>query len=196
MIKDLEKHKFKIIIIAIIVIALVIIKIIDTKMVSKQNTTGLNLISYSSDTEDENSTIKIYITGEVNIPGVIELNEGDRISDAIEKAGGLTENANLKNVNLAYQLMDGEKIYIPNNEEANVESELIDDGIGKNNLININKATAKELQDLNGIGESLAISIIEYREKNGKFSKAEDLLNVPGIGEAKFSKIKEQIKVK
>ena len=62
--------------------------------------------------------------------------------------------------------------------------------------ININKADEKELQELNGIGESLASSIIKYREDNGKFKNIEDLKNVPGIGESKFSNIKEKIKVK
>ena len=120
--------------------------------------------------------------------------------DAIEKAGGQTEEANLKNVNLAYELEDGQKIYIPNKSEENT-NEITDDGVTEidskeNDTININKANEKELQELNGIGESLASSIIKYREDNGKFKNIEDLKNVPGIGESKFSNIKEKIKVK
>ena len=68
-------------------------------------------------TEEEVSKIKVYVTGEVNIPGVIELEEGARIEDAIEGAGGITHDANLKDINLAYEVSDGEKIYIPNLEE-------------------------------------------------------------------------------
>ena len=148
----------------------------------------------------ENETIKVYVTGEVKNQGVIELEQGSRIVDAIEKAGGQTEEANLKNVNLAYELEDGQKIYIPNKSEENI-NEITDDGVTgidnkENDTININKADEKELQELNGIGESLASSIIKYREDNGKFKNIEDLKNVPGIGESKFSNIKEKIKVK
>ena len=140
------------------------------------------------------------MTGEVKNQGVIELEQGSRIVDAIEKAGGQTEEANLKNVNLAYELEDGQKIYIPNKSEENT-NEITDDGVTEidskeNDTININKANEKELQELNGIGESLASSIIKYREDNGKFKNIEDLKNVPGIGESKFSNIKEKIKVK
>ena len=134
--------------------------------------------------------------------GVIELEEGDRIADAIEKAGGQTEQASLKNVNLAYQLEDGQKIYIPNINDT--ETEIIDDGASgvvddatiKQTVVNINKADEKELQSLNGIGESLATSIVQYRKENGKFETIEDLKNVPGIGDSKFENIKEYIKVK
>ena len=134
--------------------------------------------------------------------GVIELEEGDRIADAIEKAGGQTEQASLKNVNLAYQLEDGQKIYIRNINDT--ETEIIDDGASgvvddatiKQTVVNINKADEKELQSLNGIGESLATSIVQYRKENGNFETIEDLKNVPGIGDSKFENIKEYIKVK
>lgn len=122
--------------------------------------------------------------------------------DAIEKAGGQTEQASLKNVNLAYQLEDGQKIYIPNINDT--ETEIIDDGASgvvddatiKQTVVNINKADEKELQSLNGIGESLATSIVQYRKENGNFETIEDLKNVPGIGDSKFENIKEYIKVK
>ena len=121
--------------------------------------------------------------------------------DAIEKAGGQTEQASLKNVNLAYQLEDGQKIYIPNVNDN--ETEIIDDGASgvvddttNQTVVNINKADETELQSLNGIGESLATSIVQYRKENGKFETIEDLKNVPGIGDSKFENIKEYIKVK
>ena len=146
--------------------------------------------------------LKAVITGEVKNQGVIELEEGDRIADAIEKAGGQTEQASLKNVNLAYQLEDGQKIYIPNVNDN--ETEIIDDGASgvvddttaNQTVVNINKADETELQSLNGIGESLATSIVQYRKENGKFETIEDLKNVPGIGDSKFENIKEYIKVK
>lgn len=199
-----KENNKKIIVYILIGIVVVIgaIKLID---IYYQNNNEKITIQNVLTTEDEpekieNETIKVYVTGEVKNQGVIELEQGSRIVDAIEKAGGQTEEANLKNVNLAYELEDGQKIYIPNKSEENT-NEITDDGITgidskENDTININKADEKELQELNGIGESLASSIIKYREDNGKFKNIEDLKNVPGIGESKFSNIKEKIKVK
>lgn len=199
-----KENNKKIIVYILIGIVVVIgaIKLID---IYYQNNNEKITIQNVLTTEDEpekieNETIKVYVTGEVKNQGVIELEQGSRIVDAIEKAGGQTEEANLKNVNLAYELEDGQKIYIPNKSEENT-NEITDDGITgidskENDTININKADEKELQELNGIGESLASSIIKYREENGKFKNIEDLKNVPGIGESKFSNIKEKIKVK
>ncbi len=199
-----KENNKKIIVYILIGIVVVIagIKLID---IYYQNNNEEITIQNVLTTEDEpekieNETIKVYVTGEVKNQGVIELEQGSRIVDAIEKAGGQTEEANLKNVNLAYELEDGQKIYIPNKSEENI-NEITDDGVTgidskENDTININKADEKELQELNGIGESLASSIIKYREDNGKFKNIEDLKNVPGIGESKFSNIKEKIKVK
>ena len=199
-----KENNKKIIVYILIGIVVVIgaIKLID---IYYQNNNEKITIQNVLTTEDEpekieNETIKVYVTGEVKNQGVIELEQGSRIVDAIEKAGGQTEEANLKNVNLAYELEDGQKIYIPNKSEENT-NEITDDGITgidskENDTIDINKADEKKLQELNGIGESLASSIIKYREDNGKFKNIEDLKNVPGIGESKFSNIKEKIKVK
>ena len=186
-----------------IVVVIASIKLIDIYYQNNNNEeiTIQNVLTTEDEPEKiENETIKVYVTGEVKNQGVIELEKGSRIVDAIEKAGGQTEEANLKNVNLAYELEDGQKIYIPNKSEENT-NEITDDGVTEidskeNDTININKANEKELQELNGIGESLASSIIKYREDNGKFKNIEDLKNVPGIGESKFSNIKEKIKVK
>ena len=201
-----EEKKIKLALtIAIGIIAIVgIIKAVDIYY-EKNNTEQISISNFiENETEDEkdNTKIKVYITGEVKNQGVIELEEGDRIADAIEKAGGQTEQASLKNVNLAYQLEDGQKIYIPNINDT--ETEIIDDGASgvvddvtiKQTVVNINKADEKELQSLNGIGESLATSIVQYRKENGNFETIEDLKNVPGIGDSKFENIKEYIKVK
>lgn len=202
---DKEKKIKLIIAVGIGIIAIIgIIKIVDIYY-QKNSTDQIsisNFIENEKEDENNNTNIKVYITGEVKNQGVIELEEGARIADAIEKAGGKTEQANLKNVNLAYQLEDGQKIYIPNIND--IETEVIDDGASgivgdttaAQGIININKADENELQSLNGIGESLASSIVEYRKENGKFETIEDLKNVPGIGENKFENIKEYIKVK
>ena len=165
-----------------------------------------------------NKKIIVHISGEVISPGVISLEEGARIVDAINIADGVTEEADLSKVNLAYVLEDAQKIYIPNiNEKEEKEIvENMEDGVvirgsgmsdennsssgnnskNENVKININTANVKELQKLSGIGESIALRIVTYRKENGKFNSIEDLKNVSGIGENKFNKIKNNIFVK
>ena len=165
---------------------------------------SIEQIIENDETEITEENIKVYITGEVQKEGVIELEIGSRIADAIEMAGGLTEYANIKNVNLAYELQDGQKIYIPNKNEKDVENiEIIDDGSDgivnneeKGQTININNADVNELQNLPGVGESTAQAIIRYREENGKFKRVEDLKQVSGIGDSKYAMIKDNVKIK
>lgn len=160
------------------------------------------------ETNDLEGKIIVHITGEVKNTGILVLKEEARIADAIESAGGATEEADLNKINLAYTLKDGQKIYIPNKEdEENIE--YITEGSGNNVSvengdesemkekikININTASQAELEELPGIGEAIASRIIEYREENGTFNKIEDLLNVKGIGDAKFTEIKEYVVV-
>lgn len=161
--------------------------------------------------------IYVYVAGEVNNPSVVELEEGQRVADAIEKAGGLTDSGEIKNINLAYKLQDGEKLYIPSldevmeSEEENTNIDYITSGINSdknqntgniesnlesntdNGLVNINTATQTELETLDGIGPSTAKKIIDYREENGKFSSIEEIQNVSGIGDAKYEAIKNDI---
>ena len=139
--------------------------------------------------------IKVHIYGEVINPGLIELNSGSRIFDAIEIAGGLTSEADISKINLAYILSDGEKVYIANINDKDVMEEESNIDVSKLK-VNINIASIEDLTSLNGIGNSLANSIVEYRKQNGKFSNIEDIKNVPGIGESKFEKIKDFICVK
>ena len=155
---------------------------------------------------EEAKKIAIHITGEVKKTGVIYLKEGSRIVDAIEKAGGITKNADLSKVNLAYVLQDGQKLYIPNKKDnASVYisedsgQDVIDNGNtntktkNKRKKININTANKEELQSISGIGPALAEKIVSYRNTNGKFKKVEDLKNVSGIGESKYKNIKDSI---
>lgn len=156
--------------------------------------------------EGKEETVIIHISGAVVKEGIIQIKQGARISDVIEEAGGLQENASLKNVNLAYMVEDGQKIYIPTKEEeeqAEQEYSIVQEGNpisdvkqeGGNKQVNLNKATQTELEELPGIGSSTALKIIQYREENGKFRSIEDIKNVNGIGEAKFNNIKEYITV-
>lgn len=156
--------------------------------------------------DDVKSTITIHIAGEVKYPGVVVLKEGARIVDAIEAAGGEKDEADLNKLNLAYILNDGEKIYVPNKNENNIIGDYITTENGENissinnkkeNLtVNINTATVEELVKIPGVGEATANKIIEYRKENGKFKETEDIKNVPGIGDSKYESMKEMIKVK
>lgn len=158
--------------------------------------------------ENVDGKIIIHITGSVNKTGILVLPEGSRIADAIDKAGGAKEDADLNEVNLAYILQDGQKIYIPNKgDKAKLESQayitkesgnkvVVDENKAVNKKVNINTASQSELETLPGVGPSTAIKIIEYRQKNGKFQKVEDLQNIQGIGEAKIKNIKDSIVIK
>ena len=160
--------------------------------------------------ENQDEEIVIHIAGEIKNPGIVRTKQGARIADIIEQAGGLNQDADITNINLAYIVEDGQKIIIPsktaeNKQEINeeiTEEEIINqesaNDISKTNTktININKATTEELQQLQGIGEATAQKIIEYRKKNGNFKQIEDLKNVQGIGDTKFNAIKDKVKIK
>ena len=158
-----------------------------------------------SEETEEKELVIVHIAGCVKKPGIVRLPEGSRIEDAINAADGLNEDADISNINLAHVLEDGTKIRIPsiNDENNNEEEDYIIDGTSsetssnqsKGKLVNINTATASDLQTLDGIGPSLATRIVEYRNSNGKFKKIEDIKNVSGIGDSKYAKIKDYIKV-
>lgn len=163
------------------------------------STNELYISSESDNTPKEIEEIIIHIDGEVINPGLVHLPTEARIADAIDKAGGTTELANISKVNLAYEVKDGQKIYIPSIYDENDISYIQNtagDNVTEDNsssLININSATQAELKTLPGIGAATAQKIIDYRNKNGNFDKIEDIMNVSGIGEAKFNNIKDYI---
>lgn len=165
-----------------------------------------------SETAEIEEEIVVHITGEVKKEGVIYLKKGARIVDAIKEAGGETKEADLSQVNLAYELQDGQKIYIPNKNEKvsqyiiSTNGETIDsNGANTGNeststskegaKVNINTATQNELDGLPGIGPALAQRIIDFREENGNFKSIEDIQNVKGIGDSKFDEIRDKIVV-
>ncbi len=147
-------------------------------------------------TEEQKQTersVWVYVCGSVNHPGVYELSDGSRITDAIEAAGGMTEEAADTYLNLAETLSDGQKIEVPSAEEAEALTEV--GKTGDAGLVNLNRATEEELMTLSGIGASKAKEIIRYRETKGGFGKPEDLMKIPGIKEGVFHKIRDQITV-
>ena len=154
-----------------------------------------NKVDAESNNEKDNNkenNMVVHISGAVLNEGVIELKEGSRITDAIEKAGGLKENACIKDINLAEILEDGIKINIPTIDEYNKSKENSEEinqnnisqtnnkssNVQKNIKVNINTANQTELETLPGIGASTAIKIINYRKENGKFKSIEDIKKV------------------
>ncbi len=207
---DFLSKKQKIILGAITIVMLIFIGYYILKKTDSTNYIELETISEDSIVEDNkveiiDEEIIIHITGEVENEGIIKIKKDARIADVIDEAGGVTNEADLSKINLAYSVKDGQKIYIPNvNDKENEEEyitqeagdEVIVEGEVKTSKVNINTAKQTELETLSGIGPSIALKIINYREENGEFKTIEDIKNVPGIGDAKFENIKENICVK
>jgi competence protein ComEA len=133
----------------------------------------------------------VYVVGEVEEPGIFEVEDGTRVYEVLEMAGGVSQDADTARMNLAKIVVDEEKINVPKKVMITEESKLMDDG----GLININTANADKLSTLNGIGKSTANKIIQYRNENGYFDTIEDIMKVTGIGESKFNAIKENITI-
>ena len=195
-------------------------EIVEENMV--ENTIG-NLEENEETTKEDTDKIIVHVSGAVNKEGIVELEENSRISDAIDKAEGLKENADTKNINLAFKLEDGMKIYIPTIGESREQNEqngqsqnqtLMDEtskyvtsssGVvqeeqtngqseqKKNEKININTATQTQLETLPGIGPSTSLKIVNYRKENGKFKNIEEIKEVSGIGDVKYENIKDLI---
>ena len=139
--------------------------------------------------------IYVQVAGAVANPGVYELPTGSRVYAAIEAAGGLDSSADDSDINQAAVLEDGQKIYIYTVDEAEeiLNQQMLDEA--DDGLININTATAAELQTLPGIGAAKAQQIVSHREANGSFSSIEDIKNVSGIGDGIFNQINSLIKI-
>jgi competence protein ComEA len=210
--------KQKIIIISIIIVLIIVGIYVynirfseDINENTNENQLNTSFVENILEKDDKNKEIIVHITGAVKKNGIVKLKDGARIYDAIEMAGGSTDDADLSKINLAYVLEDGQKVYIPKIGEINQENaeeeyitfeygnnkNIIQDyNKGGNEKVNINTANQTELETLPGIGTATAEKIIDYRNKNGKFSSIEDIQNVKGIGNAKYENIKESICVK
>ena len=187
------KYKFHIILVIIFITSGISIYIQDK---DRKETLTIN----SSNISNKEGKIGVYISGEIKKEGVYYLDKDARVANLIDIAGGLTEKADISKINPAQKLNDSDKIIVPEKKDMG-ESFTIDEGFNdessqnessRNDKININTATKDELTTLNGIGEATANKIINYR-KNNPFKEIEDIMNVPGIGEAKFNNIKEDI---
>lgn len=221
--KNLNKEEKEKILIKVFVGIIIIYFLINIVFNKKNNVEAENINNKETITEKEDETtdskdlekIYVHITGYVNNPGVLELKDGTRLSEAIEKAGGVKKDADIKYLNLAKKVQDGEKIYIPNKkdvieyekginqekigdsqkyiEEPELNNEKIKDEKA-DEKVNINKATKEELMEIPGVGEVTANKIIEKR-KTKKFLDINEIKEIDGIGNTKFEKIKNKIKI-
>lgn len=147
------------------------------------------------------ATVIVHVGGCVASPGVYQLQQGARVSDAVESAGGLTAEAAADSINLARAVEDGEQVIVPSAEAAAAEAAGAQPAAGQApsssssalGKVNINTADATELQTLSGVGESKAEKIIAYREENGPFKSVDDLTNVSGIGEKTLDALRDSI---
>lgn len=223
-IEYLKKYYLYIILILVIVfllISIILVVIFDQKETVQVPEVKLEQLEEKIE-EQKLETVKIDIKGNIANPGVYELEQGSRVIDAINIAGGLLENSNTELINLSQILTDEMIIIIYTNDQiekyrqeskqieyvyievekcpdqindACINQNLESESSNQEELININNASSDELTTLSGIGESKAEDIIKYRETNGQFTNIEEVMNVKGIGEALFEKIKDYITI-
>ncbi|OCL25237.1 hypothetical protein U472_12815 [Orenia metallireducens] len=147
--------------------------------------------SYHKEEPRKTNALIVQLGGAVKNPGVYKCQVGERIYQLVEKAGGVSAEANLDSINLVDEVKDGEKIIIPFNNATKVAASL--PAPKATNKVNINTANKEGLQQLKGVGPSTAEKIIKYRQNQGGFSSIEELTNVPGIGPKTLEKLKSQI---
>ena len=166
--------------------------------VSKDSASEKEEKSQKSETEEvvEKDLITVDVKGAVKSPGIYDLPVGSRINDAVQKAGGLTDNADSKSINLAQRISDEALVYVPTKEEAtSQETHSNASNTKENKKVNLNKASLEELKQVKGLGGKRAQDIIDHRETNGKFKSVDDLKKVSGIGAKTVEKLKEYVTV-
>ncbi len=180
-----------------------------TEQVKSNDDAASAASSSETQVEPKSSTVTVDISGAVRHQGVYTLKNGARIDELIKAAGGLKANAQLRNINRAVMLKDQDKVHVPYKGEKDDEvasagmqsssttssagTEASSSSADNNEKINLNTASAADLQKLDGIGEKKAEQIIAYREQKGQFKKIEDLMQVSGIGEKTFAALKDKL---
>ena len=146
----------------------------------------------------EQDLITVDVKGAVKAPGIYDLPVGSRVNDAVQKAGGLTEQADSKSINLAQKVSDETLVYVPTKgEEAASQQTALGtaSSTSKEKKVNLNKASLEELKKVKGLGGKRAQDIIDYRETNGKFKSVDELKKVSGIGAKIIEKLKDYVTV-
>lgn len=144
---------------------------------------------------DNQKQLLVDVSGAVRKPGVVRVNSGSRVFEAVDQAGGVSEDADLRTINLAAVVRDGQKIYIPRVGEMMLESTENNWSTNERDKLDLNSASASSLEELDGIGVKTAEKIIAYREEHGGFRNVEELMQVSGIGAKTFEGLKDKIAV-
>lgn len=146
----------------------------------------------------EQDLITVDVKGAVQSPGIYDLPVGSRVNDAVQKAGGLTEQADSKSLNLAQKVSDEALVYVPTKGEESASQQAgsgVPSSTSKDKKVNLNKASLEELKQVKGLGGKRAQDIIDHREANGKFKSVDELKKVSGIGAKTIEKLKDYVTV-
>ncbi|MDS6114311.1 helix-hairpin-helix domain-containing protein, partial [Streptococcus pneumoniae] len=146
----------------------------------------------------EQDLITVDVKGAVKSPGIYDLPVGSRVNDAVQKAGGLTEQADSKSLNLAQKVSDEALVYVPTKGEESASQQAgsgAPSSTSKDKKVNLNKASLEELKQVKGLGGKRAQDIIDHRETNGKFKSVDELKKVSGIGAKTIEKLKDYVTV-
>ncbi|MDX6153350.1 helix-hairpin-helix domain-containing protein [Marinococcus sp. PL1-022] len=144
------------------------------------------------ETEDPDIEVRVDVKGEVHAPGVYTLQADERVEEAIQKAGGITDRADMLQVNLAERIEDEMVIHIPGEGEEAITGP-VEESSGEGALVNVNEAEQVDLETVPGIGPAKATAILSYRKENGSFETIEELSNVSGIGEKTVEQLRDYI---
>lgn len=179
-----------------------------TQTPSKETNLQAEVTNVSKDSTDEKEDkkqkeesvkqdlITVDVKGAVKAPGIYDLPVGSRINDAVQKAGGLTDNADSKSINFAQKISDETLVYVPTREEATSQETPSSSSNSKGNKkVNLNKASLEELKQVKGLGAKRAQDIIDHRDSNGKFKSVDELKKVSGIGAKTIEKLKDYVTV-
>ena len=146
----------------------------------------------------EQDLITVDVKGAVKSPGIYDLPVGSRVNDAVQKAGGLTEQADSKSLNLAQKVSDEALVYVPTKGEEAASQQTgsgVASSTSKEKKVNLNKASLEEIKQVKGLGGKRAQDIIDHRETNGKFKSVDELKKVSGIGAKTIEKLKDYVTV-
>ena len=166
--------------------------------VSKDSSSDKEVKKEEKDESPEQDLITVDVKGAVKSPGIYDLPVGSRVHDAVQKAGGLTEEADSKSLNLAQKVSDEALVYVPTKGEEAVSQQTASwttASTSKDKKVNLNKASLEELKQVKGLGGKRAQDIIDHREANGKFKSVDELKKVSGIGAKTIEKLKDYVTV-
>ena len=166
--------------------------------VSKDSSSDKEMKKEEKDESPEQDLVTVDVKGAVKSPGIYDLPVGSRVHDAVQKAGGLTEEADSKSLNLAQKVSDEALVYVPTKGEEAASQQAASGttpSTSKEKKVNLNKASLEELKQVKGLGGKRAQDIIDHREANGKFKSVDELKKVSGIGAKTIEKLKDYVTV-